>query len=208
MTRRLSMSLAGALVAGAITAAGASASTLTLKTAAGALPAGAPITASSTDFKFITSGGGELECDLTSVSGTLSNNGSAIDVASMTSGSFSQETMGKPCPTTSGLGPAVVEVLNFPWSLALGANGVVHVTAHRKATFRATFTVGGKQGSCIYETSKVTGSDRSTGPLVLNATGQRFSLHKAGSARQCPASGTVSGQFAFTSAGEVVEAEV
>jgi len=99
-------------------------------------------------------------------------------------------------------------VLNFPWSLDLGANGVVHGTAQRKATFRATFTVGGKQGSCVYETSKVTGSDRATGPLVLNATGQRFSLHRMGSARQCPASGRVSGQFAFTSAGEVIEAEV
>ncbi len=208
MMRRLSMSLAGALVAGAITAAGASAATLTLKTAAGPLPEGAPITASSSDFKFITSGGGQLECDLTSVSGTLANNNAAVDVVSLTSGSFSQGMIGDPCPTTSGLGPAVVEVVNFPWTLSLAANGVVHVTAHRRATFKATFSVDGKQGSCTYETSKVTGSDRKTGPLVLDATGQHFSLHRAGSAHQCPASGKVSGQFAFTSAGEVVEAEV
>jgi len=208
MMRRLSMSLAGALAVGAITAAGASASTLTLKTAAGPLPEGAPITAGSSDFKFLTSGGGQLECNLTSVSGTLSNNNAAVDVVSLTSGSFSQGTPGSPCPTTSGLGPAVVEVVNFPWTLSLGANGKVRVTAARKATFKATFTVGGKQGSCIYETAKVTGTDRKTGPLVLDATGQHFSLHKAGSAHQCPASGKVSGQFAFSSAGEVVEAEV
>jgi hypothetical protein len=205
--RRLGPVLLAAGAASLVVAASASAATLTLRTAAGALPVGAPITASSTDFTFTTAGGGELTCDLTTLTGTLSSNSSAQDAVSLTGGSFSGEGEGSPCPTTSGYGPAVVEALNFPWTVELGANGHVKVKAHRKATFKATFTAGGKQGSCVYETSKVAGAFNRSGPLVLNAAGQRFSLSKKGSVGQCPKSGTVSGEFAFSSSGEVVEGE-
>ncbi len=206
--RRLVPFLLAALAAAAASAASASAPTLTLKTAAGALSAGSTVTATSTNFTFSPTGGGRLTCDLTTLTGTLSRNSSGQDAVSMTSGSFSGEGEGSPCPTTSGYGPAVVEVLNFPWTVELGANGHVKVKAQRKATFRATFTVGGKQGSCVYETAKVAGAFKPAGPLVLNADGQRFSLSEKGSVGQCPKSGKVSAEFALSSSGEVVEAEV
>lgn len=205
--RRFSLLLLAAGAVGLVMAASASAATLTLKTAAGTLPVGAPITASSTDFRFTSGGGGELACDLTTLTGTLSSNGSARDAVSLSAGSFSGEVEGSPCATTSGYGPAVVEVVNFPWTVELGAKGLVKVKAARKATFKATFTADGKQGSCVYETSKVAGAFTPAGPVVLNASGQRFSLNKKGSSSRCPGSGTVSGEFAFSSAGEVLEAE-
>jgi len=191
---------------GGSAAANASAATLTLRTAAGALVPGAPITASSTDFRFLVAGG-ELACANTTLTGTLSSNASPRDTVSLSSGSFSGEAEGSPCPSTSVFGPAVVEVLSFPWSVELGANGLVKVKAHRKATFKATFTKGSQQGSCVYETAKVAGRFTASGPLVLNASGQRFSLNKSGSAGPCPKNGKVSGHFAFSSSGEVVEAE-
>jgi hypothetical protein len=202
----LGVALISVVAAGGPVSANASASALTLRTAAGTLPAGAPITATSTDFRFVVAGG-ELACDLTALSGTLTTNSAAHDVVSLASGVFSGETEGSPCQTTSGYGPAVVEVLNFPWTVELGANGLVKVKAQRKATFKATFTKGGKQGSCVYETAKVAGGFSTSGPLVLNATGQRFALSKKGSAGPCPKNGMVSGHFAFSSSGETVEAE-
>lgn len=205
--RRMSSFLLGALAASLVGAAGASAATLTLKTAAGVLSVGSPVTASSKDFKFTTRGGGELACNLTTLTGTLASNGSVDDAVSLSAGSFSGEVEGSPCTTTSSYGPAVVKVVNFPWTVELGANGRVKVKALHKTTFEATFTSGAKQGSCLYETSKVAGVFTSAGPLVLNATGQRFSLSGKGSSSLCPKSGTVSGEFAFSSSGEVVEAE-
>lgn len=165
-------------------AANASAGTLTLRTAAGALAPGSPMQASSTDFRFIVAGG-ELTCQRTTLAGTLSNNASARDTVSLSSGAFSGEAEGSPCSTTGGYGPAVVEVENFPWSVELGANGLVKVKAHRKATFKATFTKGSQHGSCVYETSKVAGSFTTSGPLVLNATDN--SSRSAGWAVQPPA---------------------
>lgn len=203
---RLAVSVLLAAAFGSPAAANASAGTLTLRTAAGALSPGSPMQASSTDFRFIVAGG-ELTCQRTTLAGTLSNNASARDTVSLSSGVFSGEANGSPCSTTGGYGPAVVEVVNFPWSVELGANGLVKVKAHRKATFKANFTKGAQHGSCIYETSKVAGGFMTSGPLVLNATGQQFSLSRAGSAAACPKSGKISAHFAFYSSDEVVEAE-
>ncbi len=209
--RKLSMCLVGTLGAGVLAAASASgATTLTLKTASGTLAAGAPLVASSSNFKFISSGGGgALECDIVNLTGVLTSNGSPRDTMSFSAGSLSGSVEGSPCPTTSRYGAAVVEVLNFPWTVELGAQGRVKVKANRKATFRATFTEGSQQGSCIYETSKVkvAGPFVPAGPLVLDAGGQPFSLNRKDSSRLCPGSGKLAGKFAFFSSGEVVEAE-
>ncbi len=205
---KLSVCLVGALGAGVLAAASASgAAMLTLKTASGALSAGAPLVASSNDFKFIASGGGTLECDVVDLAGTLTSNGASTDTMSFSAGSFGGAVAGSPCPTTSHYGAAVVEVLNFPWSVELGANGRVKVKANRKATFKATFTGGSQSASCVYETAKVAGPFTPTGPLVLDATGQPFSLNKKYSSHLCPGSGKLAGEFAFFSSGEVVEAE-
>lgn len=206
--RKLGVCLVSTLAAGVIAAASASgAATLTLRTASGTLTAGAPLVAHSSNFKFIASGGGALECDIVNLTGTLTSNGSSTDTMSFSAGSFSGAVEGSPCPTTSRYGPAVVEVLNFPWTVGLGANGRVKVKANRKATFRATFADGAQHGSCVYETSKVAGPFTPAGALVLNATGQPFSLNKKDSFRLCPGSGKLAGEFAFFSSGEVVEAE-
>ncbi len=190
---------------GALTAPSALAKeVLTLKTAKGALPAGAEVRGTSTNDVFVTDDG-NIECTSTVLNATLDNNGASKDKALVSSISATGGEEGGACK--SGLGAAFIfirpiktkrtelgwilgEFFEFTYGVALTANFA---------------TVGVE---CTWESKKVTSKFSQPGPMVSTTTEQVFKLAKKGSNSACPKEGRLSGTSELTSGGEAIEASV
>ena len=178
---------------------------VTLKTAKGPLPAGAPITASSSDLTFTTEAG-KLECTKNILEGTLTNNGSTKDKGTITAESSTGEGtgFGSACKTSTPFGPAAIEPGHLPWSVEFSNKGVATVKG-KKVSFTSTFVAAGG-AKCTYESAKVLSSfSTAGGPVTLTTTEQLFKVNKKTSNEACPPTGKLNGHFTLTSGGETVE---
>lgn len=212
--RIMGLSLVAVFAMAAVFAGTASAKgVLTLSTAAGPLAAGAPITASSSNLVFHTEAG-NLECTSNVIEGTVSNNGAAKDLGSITSESSTGEIgFGSACNTTTPFGPAAVASSNLPWPDEFSAKGTNAVKKGAgKVAFTSTFILA-EGASCTYESSKVSstfvpGAAGSPVAVELTTTKQVFKINKKTSNPACPKTGELSGTWAVTSAGETVSSEL
>ena len=176
-----------------------------LKTKAGPLPTGAPVEASSSNLVF-TSSAGTVECNESTLSGTLTTNDSTTDVIEFESAVLEGSPAVAPneCPSTSGsLG---VEAVGLPWIAGISSKGAGLLKG------RDGVTVEDAEGfACTYEPAKLalTFANTTSGPEILSFQPQVIALGKGATQEEhehCVAQGTLSGTFQLTSEGEVVEA--
>jgi hypothetical protein len=204
--------LMAALAVSAALAAGASAKTVLIgKTAKGPLVKGDELKASSANLKFVTSAG-NLECTSNVLTGTVEVNESKKDKGKITEESSTGNEAEKDCKTTTVLGRTKIEAKGFPWPAEFTTKGVNTVKGTKKVAFRSIFPEAGNV-ECIFESSKVTssftvGAHGKPVPAEITTTNQVFKLSKKGSNAACPKEGKLSGTFAITSNGEVVETEL
>lgn len=213
-TRRImGAAMLAALAISAVLAGSAAAkSVLIARTAAGVIPVGAEIKASSSDLVFHTEAG-NLECTSNVLTGTLGNNESAKDKGTVTEESSTGEIgFGPACNTTTPFGPADIESSGFPWPVEFSAKGLATVKGSKKVAFKSTFILA-EGASCTYEASKVKstftpGAAGSPVPVELTTTKQVFKVNKGVSNPACPKSGELSGHFTMSSGGETVLSEL
>lgn len=188
-------------------AAAGKASDLTAKTAKGALKAGQELKAESTNLTFVTSAG-NLECTSNIIKGTVEVNGAKTDEGPVSSevSTGGEELEGKKgaCKTTTPLGPTIISVSNLPWQALFTYKGINEVKG-KKVSFTSHFG-GGIE--CVFEASKVKSSFNIGGPTTIKTESQKFKVNKKASNAVCPKEGTLSGTWAVTSEGEVVETEL
>ncbi len=178
---------------------------LTLSTAKGALAAGAPVKAESTDLIFETSAG-NLECTSNVIEGTVGNNDAKKDSGSVTAEKSSGGEPGGLCKTTTPFGATEISVANLPWTDVFTSKGGNEVKG-KKVSFTSTFP-GAGGAKCIFEASKVKSSFTIGGPVQLVTSKQKFKASKKLSNPQCPKEGTLSGHWTVTSGGETVTSEL
>lgn len=183
-------------------------SALVLKTAAGKLPAGAPLLAHSTNL-IVGTPPGNLECTATTLGGKLgSNDASALGVSLEVPLRFAGLEPGELCSTTGGLGPAEVEqATNTPWHLELTSVGHAELEG-KPAAMLATFpSLAGKQ--CLFgplaPAHGFGGLSSTSGALTIKFTNVPIEGEPTGG---CASEGDLNGEFTVTSGGETVEAEV
>ncbi len=200
------LAAAALLATGMLTSvAGASSSTLKLKTAKGELTSGSEVVAESTDLIFETSVG-NLECTSNILKGTLSKNNSKKDEGAVTEEHSTGNEAGGLCKTTTPLGPTEISTSNLPWQTVLSTKGVDEVKG-KKVSFTSTFpNEGGLK--CTFEASKVKSTFTIGGAVVIHTEKQKFKANKKTSGAGCPKEGTLTGTFKGTSGGETVESEL
>jgi hypothetical protein len=210
--RTVGLLLMALLAIGAALASSASAKTVLIgRTAKGPLAKGAELKASSTNLKFVTSAG-NLECTSNVLTGTVSVNEAAKDKGTITEESSTGNEAEKDCKTTTVLGRTKIKAEGFPWPTEFTTKGVNTVKGTKKVAFRSIFPEASNV-ECIFESSKVTssftvGAHGKPVPAEITTTNQVFKLSKKGSNAACPKEGKLSGTFAITSNGEVVETEL
>jgi hypothetical protein len=179
---------------------------LTMKTAKGPLAAGAALTASSSNLKFVTSAG-NLECSSNIIEGEAKTNNATKDTGPIkgekSTGSETVEGKSGACKTTTPLGATLISVNNLPWSDTFTDKGGNEVKG-KKVSFTSTFAGG---IVCIFEASKVKSSFTIGGPVKITTANQVFKASKASNGA-CPKEGKLSGEFSVTSGGETVESEL
>jgi hypothetical protein len=178
---------------------------LTLKTAKGPIAANQQIKAESTNLIFETSAG-NLECSTNVIEGPAGTNGTKKDTGQITAEKSSGGEPGGLCKTTTPFGAAEIAVANLPWSDVFTAKGANEAKG-KKISFTSTFpsAAGAK---CTFETAKVKSTFTVGGPVVIHTVKQKFKTNKSASNPQCPKEGTLTGDWAVTSNGEVVEGEL
>ncbi len=176
-----------------------------LKTEAGPLAPGTPVEASSSNLVF-SSSAGNVECNESTLAGTLTTNNSTTDVISFESAALEGNPTLFPdeCPSASG--PLVVEPVGLPWIAGISSKGAGLLKG------RDGVTVENEEGlACTYEAAKLAlaFANTTSGPEVLNFQSQVVALGKGatqGELEHCVPQGTLSGTFKLESGGEVVEA--
>jgi hypothetical protein len=199
----------------AIAAIGASAASakgvLVLKTAKGPLPAGAPISTFSSNLIFETSGG-NLECEENENKGTLTNNSSTKDKASITAERSEGDFDGIPhACKTSATGPVLITAEGFPWPSEFNTKGQGKVKGTKKVSFTSEFlALEGPENKCTFEASTVKFTFNIGGPTEITVTKQKFKHNKKAPDQSslCPSEGLLSGTYNVTSGGETVESEI
>jgi len=188
-----------------VTPAGALAgSTLRLKTATGALAAGAPLRSFSTNLTFNGSNGVSVTCKEAIVTGTLTANEAASDRGQVTAyeAKGNHEVPGACNGGTAG--PVLFTSTELPWTLALTAKGAETISG--KIDIELMFPHEGNL-ACLYEAKSLAYSFNLSGPVTSTAEHQSLRGSKPNSG-SCPESGEFSGSFALSSNGETVEAEL
>jgi hypothetical protein len=179
---------------------------LVLKTAKGALPAGAPLEAFSSNLVAETEEG-NVECEENVLSGTLENNDSATDTAAISAavstGNF--ESIPDACKT-SGLGPALVQWSSFPWSAAFTSKGKFAISAHAiELTVR--FPAAGEV-TCTFVAPQLAGINTTSGPSAFTLEKAVLKAVNEKTGGPCPAEGRLTGTFNLVSKGEPVFGEL
>jgi hypothetical protein len=211
--RTLSLSLLVALTGCLASASGASAAakTLTLETAAGPLPPGAPIAFSSSDLINETPQGND-ECTEHVLTGTVSANQAKTVAISFSEASFtgdeSEETFG--CKDSDPLGPSSWSAEELPWPLTLGAHGTGKLKGSPKIMMREDYFNEAPKTVCYWVAGKLLMTFAQTAttpePLTLTLTRQPFKIERKRSNGRCPSQGQLNGHFTATSGGETVSA--
>ncbi|HTY97110.1 MAG TPA: hypothetical protein VMB91_08730 [Solirubrobacteraceae bacterium] len=176
-----------------------------LKTAAGPLASGSPVEASSSNLVF-SSSAGNIECNESTLSGTLTTNDATTDVINFESAELEGNPTVFPdeCPSASG--PLVVEPVGLPWIAGISSKGAGLLKG------RDGVTIENEEGlACTYEAPKsaLSFANTTSGPEILSFQGQVVALGKSASPEErehCAPQGAVSGTFQLESGGEVVEA--
>jgi len=193
---------AAAILAIAVTGAFGAAAKLTLKTAKGPLAKNAELLSVSHNVVTVTSKG-SLECGTVELKATLEKNTNAKDKGKINTGNNFGGGKEPATECKSSLGSAKFTDTKLPWKLELSAKGTGVVA---KARFEGEFTeLGGVK--CTYEAKKDPLTFATSGALVLKTKEAQFKIQK-GSNAACPSEGKLSGEFAVTSGGETVEAEL
>jgi len=178
---------------------------LELKTKAGPLAPGTPVEASSSNLVF-SSAAGIVECNESTLFGTLTTNNSTTDVVTFEGAVLEGEptTFPDECPSASG--PLGVEAVGLPWTAGISSKGAGLLKG------RDGVTVENEEGlACTYESPKfaLAFANTTSGPEILNFQSQVVVLGKGATPQEqetCAPQGTVSGSFQLESGGEVVEA--
>ncbi len=193
-------SLATVLALGLTVSAGASATTLTLKTAAGPLAKGAPLVLESYNLFWSTTLGNQ-ECPIDRWSGTLKTNAAKKDKWSVESGVREGDEHGL-CAEREW------HWLRFPWEGELSSAGVLTIkNATEHVAFEDSFGEAGGP-KCVYESPKVTGEFSTSGSLLVAMNNQLFTEDTKVSGGCESKEGTMSGTWHAFSNGEEVEVEV
>jgi hypothetical protein len=187
-------------------AAAAARSELVLKTAAGVLAPGAALVMSSTHVLWQTPAA-RIECSTGELTGTLSSNGAAKDLASFGSVSFGGHEIEGAC-RSNDLGPAAFSIAGTPWELEMTRKGTVALKGSRKLT--ATVTFIGRPGSpaCTFEAKDLATSLPTIGAVTIAWASELFTRSKKGNASLCPSEATLSASWQLSSGGEALEAEL
>jgi len=198
----MGLALVAVVAMGALFASMSSGKTvLTLKTAKGALAAGAETKAFSSNLLFVTADGA-LECSENTLTGTLTNNGSTKDKGKIATEVSEGAEAGKLCK--SALGPVSIKSEKLPWADEFKPSGELVLD---KIEFIGTFPgLGG--ATCGYEAKKVISHFATSGPVTITTTHQVMKGLKKGNNPACPTEGYLEGTFNLTSGGEVVSAEI
>ena len=194
----LALGLAGA--PGASAAAG-----LVLKTTSGPLAGGAPITATSTNAVLSTSGGGSVECEESTLSGTLANNGAKTDGMSVANAAFAgdYQSMLGACKFSLG-GTAITEAQRLPWKLEIGGKEAF-LTGNVRLSVSFPQTL--PEVTCVYEGKKDAAAVLLGAQLTVEFNNAPSVLVE-GAPESCPANGGLTATFTFTSGGKQVEAVI
>jgi hypothetical protein len=209
--RTVGLWLAAMLVICAALATGASAKTVLIgRTAKGPLQKGDELKASSSNLKFVTSAG-NLECTSNILTGTVTLNEAPKDKGTITEESSTGNEAEGDCKTTTVLGRTKIEAKGFPWPTEFTTKGANTVKGTKRVEFKSVFPEAGNI-ECTFESAKVSskftvGAPGKPVPTEITTSNQLFKLKK-GSNSACPKEGKLSGTFAVTSKGEVVESEL
>ena len=176
-----------------------------LKTEAGPLAPGTPVEASSSNLVF-SSSAGTVECNESTLAGTLSTNDSTTDLIKFEAAELEGSGTVFPDECASASGSLVVQPVGLPWTAGISSKGAGLLKG------RDGVTVENEEGlACTYEAAKLAlaFSNTTSGPEVLNFQSQVVALGKGATQEErehCVSQGTLSGTFQLESGGEVVEA--
>ena len=153
-----------------------------------------------------TSSAGTVECNESTLAGTLTTNDSTTDVIRFEAAALEGSPAAAPneCPSASG--PLGVEAVGLPWTAGLSSKGAGLLKG------RDGVTVENAEGfACTYEPAKLAlaFANTTSGPEILSFQSQVIALGKEATQEErehCVAQGTLSGTFQLESEGEVVEA--
>jgi hypothetical protein len=211
--RVLGLCLVAIFAITAIAASGASASKLRLSTAKGELKAGDPVSTFSSNLIFETAAG-NLECEENELKGTLKNNASGNDKATITEEISKGNYLEIPgACKTSATGPVLILSEHLPWEAQFKKNGTGKVKG-KKVTFTSTFlALEPPNNKCTFEAATVADTFNATAtkePVTITTTKQTFKHAKKAPNQTplCPAEGQLSGTFSAESGGETVETQV
>lgn len=129
-----------------------------MRTAAGRLAPGAPLTFSSSNFQFETSGGARVSCAQATLEGTLTSNGGRTVTASFTSASLTTEPYGG-ClqePPTGFERPDVVSLAatDLPWTATLSTKGAITLAGAQGVGFE----LSGGGPACVWHGKRLYGT--------------------------------------------------
>ena len=164
-TRILGMSLSIAMICGALSVGSAYArdTNLILRDPTGVLPVGTPVTAASSNLIEATAEG-NLECEDSELSATLSNNDLAKVATVVTATHFFGDYLGigGACKTSAD-GPALFEAEGLPWNeeptakgdLTLSGRKQVHGPTTKLEIVETFLALEGSHDKCTYEAGKI-----------------------------------------------------
>jgi hypothetical protein len=200
MRRMLSLGLclASLCALSALAAPGALANVLTLKTAAGAIPSGGELKATSSNLTF-KSGAIKIECASAEESGKLVVNG-----ATATKGNFTS-FKASGCKTSGGAATLVACSVEWPTSLAeqIAKFGEKRTGSGKKTVCLEATTVEG--GNCKYNAAEIASRFNIGGPEKVTTEEQEFGALGCKESKESGAPGILSETQTLTSNGETVE---
>ncbi len=186
--------------------AAAAKSELTLKTAGGVLAPGAPLVISSTHVVWQTPAV-RIECSTAELTGTLSSNGAAKDLASFGSALFEGHEIEGACKSNN-MGPATFSITGVPWKLEMSKKGTAELKGSKKLIATVTFIGRPESPKCTFEAKSVATSLPTSGAVTITWTEALFTRSKKGNASVCPGEAKVSASWQLSSNGEALEAEL
>jgi hypothetical protein len=199
--RIVSFAFLAGIAISAAGAAGASASGVTLKANGQALVAGAPFTASAPNFALALnthSQQGTLVCKEGGLSGTIDQNGQAIDAATITGSTFTACSEGSVAQEVS----ATVHAVALKGGKHAGVPGLAELKGVRLTVRRV-----GAKVACGFAAPRIDGTfpvNHGEGgePMKVTFTNQRMKYTQVG----CWRRGLLSGSFNLTSGGSQITA--